>query len=160
MSATGKVAELTCREEWRASLELATREVFRLMLGSDLGAGAAAEQKFELIAMVGLAGKLSGVMSLSFTPESAAVCAAKMLGSDPAPVGENTIDAIGELANMIAGNFKTKITELAQGCMLSVPTVVTGTDYTLYPLAHGEPIEVRLSIDGLPLRVVLQSQSN
>ena len=36
---------------------------------------------------------------------------------------------LGELRNMIAGNFKLKVTSLADHCMLSVPTVITGDDY-------------------------------
>jgi len=30
------------------------------------------------------------------------------------------------------GNFKNKIDGLSDGCMLSLPTVITGSDYTLH----------------------------
>jgi chemotaxis protein CheX len=41
-------------------------------------------------------------------------------------------DAVGEVSNMVAGAWKGKLPALASGCMLSTPTVVTGTNYQLH----------------------------
>ena len=57
-------------------------------------------------------------------------------------------DAIGEIANMVAGNFKSKITELTDGCVLSVPTIVTGEDYEVHQIGRGERIEVCVDYEG------------
>ena len=62
------------------------------------------------------------------------------VASDPAAVG----DALGELCNMVAGNFKSKISSLADHCMLSVPTVISGEDYNLQPANPSEMIQVAL----------------
>ena len=58
--------------------------------------------------------------------------ASKMLGVDLDKVGAEMSDALGEVCNMVAGNFKNKIAGLAEGCMLSPPTVITGNDYSLH----------------------------
>jgi len=46
-------------------------------------------------------------------------------GVEAEKVGPEISDALGEVCNMIAGNFKNKISGLSEGCMLSVPTVIT-----------------------------------
>ena len=47
-------------------------------------------------------------------------------------------DALGEICNMVAGNFKNKVSGLGNGCMLSVPTVITGRDYHCHSLGERE----------------------
>ncbi len=41
-------------------------------------------------------------------------------------------DAVGEIANMLAGAWKGFDPELSSGCLLSTPTVVAGTNYQLF----------------------------
>jgi hypothetical protein len=48
---------------------------------------------------------------------------------------------------MVAGNFKNKISGLGDGCMLSVPTVITGADYSLHALINDEIRTVMLFQD-------------
>jgi chemotaxis protein CheX len=148
------------QDTWPPLLELAAQEVFELMLGSQLTAPAAeVEANFEVTSMVGLAGKLCGVLSLRCDAKSAALMASKMLGVEPEKIGSEVSDALGEVCNMIAGNFKNKISGLSDGCMLSVPTVITGTDYTLHSQADSPGLEVRLLFEGLPLAISLQIRS-
>jgi len=45
----------------------------------------------------------------------------KMLGVALDKVGLEVADALGEVCNMVAGNFKNKIPGPAEGCMLSPP---------------------------------------
>jgi CheY-specific phosphatase CheX len=59
---------------------------------------------------------------------------------------------------MVAGNFKNKIAGLAEGCMLSPPTVITGSDYTLHSQADS-PIEVRLLFENMPIIISLAVHS-
>jgi chemotaxis protein CheX len=47
-------------------------------------------------------------------------------------VDETVLDGLGEITNMLAGAWKAKIPELNAACMLSVPTVVTGTQYEVH----------------------------
>jgi CheY-specific phosphatase CheX len=79
----------------------------------------------------------------------------KMLGVALDEVGPDVGDALGEVCNMVAGNFKNKIAGLANGCLLSPPTVVSGSNYDLHSLAVSPPLEVRLLFESLPILVSL-----
>jgi chemotaxis protein CheX len=141
---------------WIPLLEVAAREVFDLMLSSQLTVSEAAEETaLDITSMVGLAGQLCGVLSVRCNKKAAALMTSKMLGVELDKVGPQMSDALGEICNMVAGNFKNKIAGLAEGCMLSPPTVITGNDYTLHSLSASPPLEVRLRFEGMPIVVSL-----
>jgi chemotaxis protein CheX len=158
-SATAHAVE-TNHEGWLALLELATREVFELMLSCKLEKPINAESSIMgVTAMVGMAGRLCGVLSVRCGANAADGMASKMLDVEPAKVGPDMPDAIGEICNMVAGNFKNKISGLAEGCLLSPPTVISGNDYSLYSHSDEPVLQVRLLFEGMPLVVSLQIQS-
>jgi chemotaxis protein CheX len=146
--------------DWLPLLELACREVFEIMLGCKLDPPAdGAAEPAEFTAMVGLAGQLCGVLSLRCSAQAATLMASKMLGVDLRQADEHMWDALGEICNMIAGNFKNKLTGLGDHCMLSVPTVITGGDYSLHALADAAPMEAVFTFEGGPLVVGLEVHS-
>ena len=77
--------------------------------------------------------------------------ASKMLAVEAVHGSREVSDALGEVCNMVAGNFKNKIPGLGDGCMLSVPTVITGTDYNLYSQADSPAVEARRLFEGMPI---------
>ena len=145
------------REAWAPLLALSAREVFDVMLGSQLenpshpGCG----ENLDVTSMVGLAGCLCGVLTLRCDSTSAARMTSKMLGIALDNAGPETWDAIGEICNMVAGNFKNKISGLSETCQLSVPTVITGAEYSLSTLADDPAIEVNLLFEDRPLTISL-----
>jgi len=147
-------------DTWIPLLELAIREVFELMLGSQLDLpGDESRELPGISAMVGLAGQICGVMSIRCDTKTACRMASKMLGAEPEPKSAELQDAFGEICNMVAGNFKNKITGMSEKCLLSVPTVVTGSDYTLRSLADSDTIEVTMLFERLPFNVSLEIHS-
>src|SRR5271170_6974390 len=159
-SANNVLPDNISHENWAPLLEVAAREVFELMLGCHLTVAAAAEESTpEFTAMVGMAGQLCGVLSVRCHRKAAALMTSKMLGVELDKVGPELEDALGEVCNMVAGNFKNKIAGLADGCMLSVPTVITGNDYSLHPLTDSAALEVRLLFEGMLLVISLQVHS-
>jgi chemotaxis protein CheX len=149
------------QESWEPLLELALREVFELMLGSQLTLPANNEGQIprEVTAMVGLAGKLCGLVGVHCSGKCAALMTSKMLGVPLDKVGADMSDAMGEISNMVAGNFKNKISGLGDGCMLSPPTVITGTDYSMYSLADSPALEVRMMFEDMLIVISLQIHS-
>lgn len=147
-------------EKWLPLLELSTHEVFDIMLKSKLEPGRPEPVTgVEFTAMVGLAGCVCGILTVRCCDQAAASVASAMLGLPPQEVGEHAWDALGEVANMIAGNFKNKIDGMSDKCMLSVPTVITGADYSFKSLAEGAaPIELWFRFRGKPLHVALELQ--
>jgi chemotaxis protein CheX len=147
-------------ENWVPLLEVAAREVFELMLSCQLTAAASADETaLEVTSMVGLAGRLCGVLSVRCDRKAAALMTSKMLGVALDKVGPEVADALGEIANMVAGNFKNKIAGLAEGCMLSPPTVITGSDYNLQSMSDSPALEIRLLFEGMLIVISLQIHS-
>jgi chemotaxis protein CheX len=145
-------------EMWGPLLTLATQEVFQLMLGSELCTAepSMTENGLNVTSIVGLAGSLCGLISLRCETAAAGLMASKMLGIDPANVGQELWDAVGEVSNMIAGNFKNKIAGMGDGCQLSVPTVITGDDYSMRLPDYGCSIQVKLLFEEHPLIISLR----
>lgn len=146
-SASGQPSEV-----WPSALYEAAAQVFEMMVGepvSRLESGAPDEAN-DTTAMVGLAGSLCGVLSIRCSTSSAAGIASKMLGEPEQSIAcvEQQLDALGEICNMVAGNFKARVEGLQEKCMLSVPTVITGQDYCLHSLADNAGIEVALLFQG------------
>lgn len=147
-------------QKWVPLLEMATREVFELMLSSQLTASTATDEcRMNVTAMVGLAGQLCGVITVRCDDKAAVLMASKMLGLPVDKVGQEISDALGEVCNMVAGNFKNKISGLAEGCMLSPPSVITGSDYNLHSVSDSPALEVRMLFANLPIVVSLQIHS-
>lgn len=146
---------------WKTIMECAAVEVFELMVGVRLQPDPACteEPRGEQTAMVGMAGALCGMTTLRCSHATAVKFAALMLGGDAQSNPSMARDALGELSNMIAGNFKSKISTLADHCLLSVPTVITGDDYSMATVDPSEVVTVVLRFEGDPIWVSLISHT-
>jgi len=68
-------------------------------------------------------------------------------------------DALGELCNMVAGNFKAKVSSLADACMLSVPTVIAGEDYSMDTAEPAEGVTIALVYENENIWITLVTHS-
>jgi len=157
MSADASLGVHSRQHEWLPILELAVQEVFEIMLGGRLAVATQSEPPpvGELTAIVGLAGSLRGIVTFRCGSLSASQIAARMLGPEIAHAEGQVWDAIGEICNMIAGNFKNKLTGLDGPCLLSVPAVVTGRGYRYHSMAGGDSLEIALLFESAPLVIRL-----
>ena len=113
----------------------ATTEVFRTMMSLKATAGEVVVEKAqtrhaEVIGSIGVAGFLTGSISL-FLPKSLArkaVAAMLMLDSPDDLADTDLVDAIGELTNMVGGGIKTELFQKAPLFDISVPSVYVGDD--------------------------------
>jgi CheY-specific phosphatase CheX len=160
MSAAGGLAKRSHEENWLPILELAIQEVFEIMLGCQVTPMEQSEHKAnaEFTAMVGLAGALCGILTVCCDAKTAHQIATCMLG-DAASSEEQAADALGEMCNMITGNFKNKLAGTDEQCMLSVPSVISGGKYSFRSLADGVSIETAVLFEGAPIFVRLQLHS-
>jgi chemotaxis protein CheX len=135
---------------WKPILECAAIEVFEMMAGMHLkmNPSPTEEPQGAHTAMVGLAGALCGMVTIRCTKRTSSSLASAMLGGDSASNPSTVSDALGELCNMVAGNFKAKISSLADHCMLSVPTVITSEDYSMETAEPSEGIAIPFLLDG------------
>ena len=157
MNSSNPVLNMKVRECWLPTLQLSMREVFELMLACPLEVPSESpiEAGLDITSMVGLAGQLCGILTLRSSRKSASRMASRMLGTDADAAGPEMWDAVGEICNMVAGNFKNKISGLGDGCVLSVPTVITGADYCLHSMVNEEIHSVFL-FEGEPLVLSLE----
>jgi len=144
-------------ENWQPILELAVEEVLEIMVGCRVKPAPKSECKTspEFTGMIGLAGSLCGVLTVSCSAETARQLAKCMLG-DVVSSEDQVSDALGEICNMIAGNFKNKLTGLDGRCLLSVPTVISGGEYQFRSLADGDPLDVCVLFEEAPVSVRLE----
>ncbi len=119
-----------------ALLDQSVEEVLGLMLGVPVSVTsdplAPSHESQTLTAVIGLAGALSGAYTVLVSAEAAMQMTACMAGMEVTVVDETVLDGLGEITNMLAGAWKSKIPSLHAECLLSVPTVVTGTQYEVH----------------------------
>ncbi len=142
---------------WAPLLQNSIVDVFDIMLASRLQPADPPDPPLaaDFTSMVGLAGDLCGVISFHCRASSAVSITSKMLGMEVQTFDETVRDAIGEICNVVAGNFKAKVTGIVNECMLSVPSVICGSDYKLYSIVDGERVEVAFLFEGEPIWVTL-----
>lgn len=148
------------KPELASVLESSTQEVFRTMMAVEL---VRAHQQpivgAEFTAMVGLAGQLCGLVTVRCSQTAAILVASLLLHVPVKQSTEHAWDALGEVANMVAGNFKNKLDGVSEKCMLSLPTVVTGADYSFRSLSAAAPVVLWFTLKGKPLAVSLHLQN-
>ena len=117
------------------NLDTSVEEVFKLMLGLSCrrytGPVAIGEPE-SVTAVVGFGGLLSGACVFRSGASAAIKIAAHMTGMEFTEVDDTVKDGIGEICNMLAGAWKSKVPDLAANCGLSIPAVITGRDYKIH----------------------------
>ena len=141
----------------------ATAEVFSTMLGLEIEPvpehvdAADPAVNDGVLTFIGLAGPWTGAGTISCTAEFACQLCAHFLMVEAPSVNEEVLDAMGELTNMIIGNFKTMVEEHLGPLCLSIPTVIYGRNFTSRSTGHnawivlpfrckGEMIEIRVCL--------------
>ena len=114
----------------------ATLDVFQTMIPLELEAqpplaDGSEEIQAHVTVMLGLSGDLAGLLTI-YCPHSAA-CAITggMLGMEVTEIDGDVKDAVGEVANMVAGGLKTALAADGVGVELAIPSAITGQSYRI-----------------------------
>ena len=137
------------------NLDATVEEVFALVLGCTCSRieGITASDEESLMAVVGFGGLLSGACVLRCGAQAALTITGRMMNAVFSELDETVQDAMGEVCNMLAGNFKAKLNGIGDRCMLSVPTVVSGADYRLRTIVNGVSVARGYLFQGEPMWV-------
>jgi chemotaxis protein CheX len=125
----------TIEQTFIDELVTATCEVFNTMVFTEVqpsspGQGEALRGGTNVVGTVAFTGKTSGLVVFYSTIDAAKRITASMLSMEPAAVNGELPDAIGELTNMIAGSFRTRMADVqGEAWAISVPTVTVGSDF-------------------------------
>jgi chemotaxis protein CheX len=93
--------------------------------------------------VIGLTGKTTGTVAISVTKEMALAITGRLLGDAPTEINSCVVDAIGELANMIAGAAKAQLEQMELS--LGLPTVITGKSTCISFPSNATPISIPFS---------------
>ncbi len=86
---------------------------------------------YEISGIIGISGEVTGCVVVSLSKGIALQLASAMLDEEIGEINDDCTDAIGEIANMVAGDAKK---DFPKGdTSVSVPTVVIGKHQVAYP---------------------------
>jgi chemotaxis protein CheX len=112
----------------------ATMETWSSMLACEAKPGKVQLKKnsnliHDISGIIGISGGAKGAVSLSFENKTAFKAVSKFIGEEINEMNEDIVDAIGELANIIAGAAKKELSEF--NISISLPTVITGRGHSV-----------------------------
>lgn len=115
----------------------ATVEAFEMMIGHPVELQPRGPQppdgwSSHVAATVAFGGHRNGVVCIHSSGDTANIIAGAMLGIEPADVNGEMPDAMGEVANLVAGSFRTKLAAEEPASMITVPTVTVGSDFSTH----------------------------
>lgn len=104
---------------------------------------------FEVSGVIGMSGRAVGTVVLSLSKKVALHAASTMLLAEATELNADVIDAVGELANMVAGAAKAQLEEYQLS--ISLPSVITGEHHEVHFPSNVTPICVPFETDWGPL---------
>ncbi len=139
----------------------ATREIFSSMIMLEVTAKEATKRTSpeftnSITGMVGLAGTSKGNLLIHLPAQVATAVTTAFLGMDVDSIDDDVCDAVGELANMLAGAVKTALDPSGSDIKLSMPSTVYGDAYNLDCQNCGINVLVPFDLDGAEFSVELQ----
>ena len=123
----------------------AVKHVFKTMLQADIMVSKARlkgkdEPCPDVSAVIGLSGDAVGSVVLAFPMSTATRSAGQFAGTPMTPDHEDCADALGELANMVAGQAKAHLDGLSVS--ISLPNVIVGRDHRILESKHAPKLVI------------------
>ena len=133
-----------------------TISAFDTMLGCTLVRGTpyvknGAQPEHEVSGVIGLSGRAKGTIVLGLGREAALSAAEALLQERPPEINADVTDAVGELANIIAGSAKAQLEHLRLS--VGLPTVITGKGHCVEFPRQVTPICIPFQSDWGPVAV-------
>ncbi len=113
----------------------------------------------EISGIVAISGNPGGMVAVGFPHDLGRSVVARVMGKDIAEVDEETLrDGVGEIANIIAGYAKGRLSQLGFDLSISLPSTVT-TDYSDNSMVADWTVhyEIRSSLGNYKLGVWLKA---
>ncbi|MGB3212371.1 MAG: chemotaxis protein CheX [Desulforhopalus sp.] len=128
-----------------------TKDVFSTMLMVDLQSETVIENRkcdiqSNLTSMIGLGGGIRGVLAIHCPAAVAKEITGAFLGMDVSELDDDVKDAIGEIANMVAGNLKVSYGKIDINIELAIPTSIVGKSFSVSGVADARRVTVPLAM--------------
>jgi len=120
-----------------------TKEIFSSMVMMEVTEGApkaniVTRLTNSISGTVGLGGSYKGMIAIHIPEPVALAITTNFLGLEVESIDDDVQDAVGELANMLAGNVKAALSEGGSDIKLSLPSTVFGDEYTFQCMDDGD----------------------
>ncbi len=140
------------------SVSVVTDKVFKTMIFMSPLRGSPTAQLmpktlYDVTAVVGFAGAVSGTVSVQFKSGLALKITSNMLQTPVTSLNADVSDAVGEVGNMIAGGIKTEMSNRGIHFDISLPTVVMGAGHSIGHTPGAEVLFFPFMIDNEPFIV-------
>jgi chemotaxis protein CheX len=107
-----------------------TKDVFSTMLMMEIDGEESSDRPGDILSnvtsMIGLGGDMRGMLSIHCPAAVALEITGALIGMEVAELDDDVKDAIGEIANMVAGNIKVSFAGAGIGVELAIPSSVIG----------------------------------
>ncbi|MEM9351469.1 MAG: chemotaxis protein CheX [Planctomycetota bacterium] len=117
----------------------------------ELGLDKQGPRPYPVSGVIGLSGRAAGTVVINLSEEVALKVASTMLMTEYTEVDADVVDAVGELANVVAGGAKAELEEFALS--VSLPNVVTGVGHEVRFPSNTTPIAVPFDTDFGPFEL-------
>jgi len=112
-------------------------QVFASMVGQALvtigPTDAVPQGRTEIVGTVAFAGSWTGYVAVVTSRAAATAITGALLGTDTEDLEAQVRDAIGEVVNMVAGGFRTRMSKPGNTWTVTIPMVATGNGLTIAP---------------------------
>ncbi len=120
-----------------------TKDVFSTMLMVELESETVCKScpiESNLTSMIGLGGGIRGMLAIHCPASVATAITGGFLGMNVEEINEDVKDAVGEIANMIAGNLKVSYASVDMKIELAIPTSIIGDSFVVTGIADASRI--------------------
>lgn len=104
--------------------------------------------KGDISSVIGLAGEATGSVAVTFPERLARKIYENMVGEEAAELDEGVRDAIGEVANMVAGGAKAALAQQGFAFRIAIPSIIVGKGHTIEHKGDGPCLVVPFALDG------------
>lgn len=138
-----------------------TQEVFSTMLMVELEAdgpieGQGGDVASNITSMIGLGKDIRGMLAVHCPGAVAKDITGTLLGMEVEKLDEDVKDAVGEIANMVAGNLKVFFQGYDKNIELAIPTSVVGNSFRTSGMFGAQRVAVPFSMNGRSFLVELK----
>ena len=138
-----------------------TQEVFTTMLMVELEAGKpilgkGGDVQANITSMLGLGKDIRGMLAVHCPADVAKNITGSFLGMEVEELDDDVKDAIGEIANMVAGSLKISFQENGQDIELAIPTTIVGDSFRTSGMFGATRVAVPFTMNGSTFLIELK----
>lgn len=120
-----------------------------------VGVSKLAARSQEISAVIGMVGRRTGTVTLNLSGKGALHISKAFSGIPHNELHEEVLDAIAEVANIIAGRLKAELSGTSYGIdQISCPSIIIGGDYRMYHFQGFDLISLEFLIPEMPAMVL------